>query len=168
MEEVQALRIYLVRHGKASKDMDKYADDEIRPLTKRGRADVDRIATQMAHSGIHVHQIRHSGILRAQETAEIFSHHLKPAGGLIAVKGLRWDDPVDMVARELQYETDPIMLVGHNPFMEQVTDILLTGTVHDAPCVTFSTSATVCLEFSLGKWSLRWMLTPDIVPSGEE
>jgi phosphohistidine phosphatase SixA len=87
---------------------------------------------------------------------------------LIAVKGLRWDDPVDMVARELQYETDPIMLVGHNPFMEQVTDILLTGTVRDIPCVTFSTSATVCLEFSLGKWSLRWMLTPDIVPGTDD
>lgn len=161
--ETQPLRVYLVRHGKASKDLDKYSSDDLRPLTKRGRADVEHIAAQVAHSGMPIHEIRHSGILRAQETAEIFHHHLKPEGGIHAVAGLCWDDPVEPLAQELHYEPAPIMLVGHNPFMENLTSLLLTGSVHDLPPVTFSTSATVCLEYDLGQWSLRWMLTPEIM-----
>ncbi len=97
------MRVILVRHGKASKDP-KYTHDEERPLTGRGKAEVTALAEWLGRAGITVHQIRHSGLLRAQQTAEIFARHLKPAGGVIAVSGLLFDDPVDHLPGELALE----------------------------------------------------------------
>ncbi len=161
-------RIFLVRHGKASKDMTKYASDDVRPLTKRGRADVEQIAAQLAAAQVEVQQIRHSGILRAHETAEILGQHLNPPGGVIEVKGLRWEDPVEPLAREAHLEPDPVMFVGHNPFMEDLTALLLAGTKSDLSPVTFKTSAAACLDYIAGKWTLVWLLCPDAMPVHEE
>lgn len=153
--------IILVRHGKASKDP-AYTHDADRPLTTRGETDITRIAAHLAHNDITVHQIRHSGLLRAQQTAEILGQHLNPPGGVIAVAGLNYTDPVEPLADELLLEPEPVMLVGHNPFMEQLTGLLLTGSAARTP-VAFSTSSTVLLEYVEGGWSVRWALSPKIM-----
>ena len=126
------MRIYLVRHSKAAKDP-IYATDAERPLTDRGREDAHLIAAQMARAGVEVHEIRHSGLLRAQQTAEIFAEHLKPPEGVNAVAGLLFDDPVDVFARELRLEPEPVMFVGHNPFIEELVGLLLTGSEGSMP-----------------------------------
>lgn len=159
------MRIYLVRHAKASKEMGIPNDAE-RPLTGRGRSDAEQIARWVAASGVEIHQIRHSGLLRAQQTAEIFGHHLKPQGGVIAVEGLTYEDPVEPLARELALEPEPVMLVGHNPFMEQLTGLLLTGDASRTP-ISFGTSSAVCLEWAEGVWSLKWALHRELI-GGEE
>lgn len=152
------MRVYIVRHGKASREP-QYADDAERPLLERGRSDVEKIAKHLAEAGIDVHQIRHSGLLRAQQTAEIFGAHLNPPGGVIAVKGLRYTDPVDVLARELEHESEPVMLVGHNPFMENLVAMLLGISVERTP-VWFGTSSTVSMEYlpMSSEWTLRWAL----------
>ena len=81
----------------------------------------------MAKARLTVHQIRHSGLVRARETAEILGNVLNPPGGVIAVAGLKFSDPVDTLARELRLEPEPVMLVGHNPFMEDLASMLLIG-----------------------------------------
>lgn len=159
------MRIYLVRHGKASKDP-QYARDADRPLTERGQADVALIAAQMARAGVVVHEIRHSGLLRAQQTAEIMGQHLKPAGGVKAVAGLLFDDSPADLAREMHLEPEPVMFVGHNPFMETLAALLLTGSAGHTP-VWFSTSCTACLEYVEGGWSVRWVLDRNIAGGGE-
>lgn len=154
------MRIYLVRHGKAAQS--GYASDADRPLTERGQADVGRIARRMAKAGIVLHQIRHSGLVRAEQTAEIFGRALRPPGGVIAVAGLTYDDPVEALARDLHLEPEPVMFVGHNPFMEELASLLLTGQPGHRP-VWLTTSGTACLEYDQGAWSLRWLLIPEIV-----
>jgi len=150
------MRVYLVRHGKASKDPD-YAIDAERPLTDRGRADVDAMGQFMAAVDTEVHQIRHSGLVRAEQTATILGSHLNPPGGVIAVRGLHYADPVSELARELHYESQPVMLVGHNPFMEYLTAALLGVNVGRTP-VWFATSTTACLDYVGGEWTLKWVL----------
>ncbi|NDJ75131.1 MAG: phosphohistidine phosphatase SixA [Chloroflexi bacterium] len=156
------MRIYLVRHGKASKDPSIPTDAE-RPLTKRGRADVEAVARQIAQSGVDIHQIRHSGLVRAAQTADILGDHLQPPGGVIAVKGLHYADPVERLAHELHMEPYPVMFVGHNPFMENLVSLLLTRKTGLTP-VWFTTSCTVCMEFIEGEWSIRWVLNREIMP----
>ncbi|GAB4408343.1 MAG: phosphohistidine phosphatase SixA [Anaerolineae bacterium] len=150
------MRVILVRHGKASKDP-KYTHDEERPLTGRGKADVTALAEWLERAGITVHQIRHSGLLRAQQTAEIFARHLKPAGGVIAVSGLLFDDPVDHLPGELALESEPVMLVGHNPFMERLAAALLRADPAQPP-VWFGTSSTACFDYVDGFWTVKWVL----------
>lgn len=149
------MNIYLVRHGKAAKT--GYMHDEERPLTERGQSDVRMIADQMARAGVEVHQIRHSGLVRARQTAEILGEALTPPGGVIAVAGLTYTDPVEPLAAELHFEPEPVMFVGHNPFMEQLVSLLLTGDRSRTP-VWFATSTTMCLSFLDNAWSVRWVL----------
>jgi phosphohistidine phosphatase len=156
------MQIYLVRHAKASKDP-QYAIDAERPLTGRGQDDIARIAAQLAAAGVEVHQIRHSGLLRARQTAEILGEHLTPPDGVIPVAGLHYADPVETLADELHLELNPVMLVGHNPFMERLASRMLTGSVARTP-IWFSTSSTVYLEYIEGMWSVRWALSPKVVP----
>jgi phosphohistidine phosphatase len=160
------MRVYLVRHGKASKDPAIPSDAE-RPLTARGRSDAEAIAKLMAASGVEVHQIRHSGLLRAQQTAEIFGQHLNPPGGVTAVGGLLFDDPVEHLAHDLPLEPEPVMLVGHNPFMERLVSLLLTGNPDRVP-VSLGTSSTVCVENIAGVWSVLWVLHRELVAGGDK
>lgn len=154
------MRVYLVRHGKAAQG--GHTHDADRPLTERGKSDTERIARRMAKAGLSVHQIRHSGLVRAQQTAEIFARALNPPGGVIAVAGLHYADPVEPLAQELHLEPEPIMLVGHNPFMEDLASALLTGEPGHRP-LWLTTAATACFEYDAGAWSLRWLLVPEIV-----
>ncbi len=160
------MRVILVRHGKASKDPTIPTDAE-RPLTKRGRADVEAIARFIAGAGMQVHEIRHSGLVRARETAEIFGTHLKPAGGVNAVRGLHYADPVDDLARDLHLEVQPVMLVGHNPFMERLTAAMLLINRDSTP-VWFATSSTVCLDYIEGAWSVQWALHRSLFSGSDE
>ena len=149
------MRVYLVRHGKASKDP-RYHHDAERPLTARGRSDVEAIARFLAGAGVQVAQIRHSGLVRAAQTAEILGEHLQPPQGVIAVRGLHYSDPVETLAEELAYESEPVMLVGHNPFMERLTALMLRA--DGSVPVWFATSSTVCIERVEGFWTLKWAL----------
>ena len=155
------MRVILVRHGKASKDP-TIATDADRPLTDRGRSDVEGIGQLLANGGIEVAQIRHSGLVRAQQTADILGGFLMPRDGIIVVRGLHYADPVEPLARELRYEPEPVMLVGHNPFMERLVAALLLINMGRTP-VWFATSTTACLDYIEGEWSLKWVLHRELV-----
>lgn len=160
------MRVILVRHGKASKDP-QYTHDSERPLTERGRADVLALAEMLAHAGVTVHQIRHSGLLRAQQTAEIFARQIKPAGGVVAVRGLLFDDPVDDLTQELALESEPVMLVGHNPFMEHLAAALLRAGAAQPP-VWFATSSTACFDQVDGFWTVKWVLHRELAGPNDD
>ena len=52
-----------------------------------------------------------------------------------------------------------LMLVGHLPYMELLTSLLVTGDEHKTS-VIFETAAVVCLEGSANTWTLKWKVTP--------
>lgn len=65
--------VYFVQHGVAeSKDI-----DASRPLAQTGSDATKKMATHLGKHGIIVHDIFHSGKLRAQQTATIFAEVLK-------------------------------------------------------------------------------------------
>ena len=152
------MEVYLVQHGEAkSKD-----EDPQRPLTDQGAAEVERVAATAARVGVHVHQIRHSGKRRAEQTATILGQHLLPSGGTVAVAGLVPEDEVQAVAEALRHETRPVMLVGHLPFLDRLTSLLVTGTP-DRSIVQFRKGGIVCLRGQGDSWAIRWIITPECV-----
>jgi len=152
--------LYLVRHGEA---MDK-DEDPARPLTAQGRRDVERVAGLAKSTGIEVHQIRHSGKRRAEETAEILGEFLRPAGGVVAVSGMAPNDDVHAMAELLKRESQPLMYVGHLPFLEQLVSLLLTGRT-DRSIVRFQKGGIVCLErdAATGAWAVQWAVAPALL-----
>jgi phosphohistidine phosphatase len=117
---VAAARVFLVRHGDA---LPAYVDAD-RPLSEVGRDEAARTARWCAENGIAPHQIRHSGLLRAAQTAEILAARLDPPGGVRAVRGLAPDDDPRDWRDDLRHEEAPLMLVGHMPFVGVLAALL--------------------------------------------
>jgi len=151
------MKVYLVQHGEA----EAKSVDAARPLTARGREDVERMAAFAARLGVEVHQIRHSGKTRAEQTAESLGRALDPPGGVAAVSGLDPKDDVRPVAEALAREAHPVMLVGHLPFLARLAGRLLVGDEEQAP-VEFRYAGIVCLVNEEGRWQVAWAATPEM------
>lgn len=115
--------IYLVRHGHAMPE----ADDAARPLSDRGRGEMERVARLAADLGLRPQRIRHSGIRRAWQSAEILAAHLGPAGGLETAAGLAPEDDPERAAVDCELAREPLMLVGHLPHLSRLASRLLLG-----------------------------------------
>ncbi len=152
------MQLFLVQHGEAkSKE-----EDPSRPLTARGAEDVESVAIFAARHGVNVGEIRHSGKLRAKETAEIFGEPLDPSGGVVAVPGLNPDDDVQPVAEALHRQEVPVMLVGHCPFLERLAGFLLADDADACP-VRFTNAGIVSLVRHERGWSVTWAITPEVL-----
>jgi phosphohistidine phosphatase len=157
----EIVKLYLVQHG----DARPKSEDPERPLTEQGRDDVARVAAFARRAGVEIHQIRHSGKRRAEETATILGKHLEPAHGIVAIEGLAPSGDVRRVAEFLSRETQPLMFVGHRPFMDRLTGLLVAGDKEHA-VVRFSKGGIACLERDPESraWAVRWVVTPDLIP----
>lgn len=153
------MKVYLVRHGDAvSSEVDSQ-----RPLSEQGRAEVRRIASFIEPLQISVEHIWHSGKLRAAQTAEILAGVVAAAKGCSARGDLGPNAGVSSIADELEaYDTD-LMIVGHLPFLWNLTSLLVAGR-ETADVVAFSAGAFACLDRrDPGVWQINWMVTPELV-----
>ena len=152
------MRLILVQHGEA---VDK-AQDANRPLTERGRRDVDALSTALSQAEQLPREVLHSGKTRARQSAEALSVGTAPK----ARDGLGPTDPVAAFAGELAGRSEDLMLVGHQPFLGKLASRLLAGD-EEAVAVGFVPGTAVCLERGEdGRWSLIWALRPDVLPTG--
>ena len=149
------MRLYLVQHGLAeTKEINRS-----RPLSQDGRVETERMAVLAARLDLKIQQVRHSGKLRAAQTAEIFGSALAPAEGVISVSGLNPTDEVAPVVRLLGMESLTVMLIGHLPSLSKLTGVLVNGDARSEP-ITFRNSSILCLARQGARWEVRWYLSP--------
>jgi phosphohistidine phosphatase len=149
------VEFYLVRHGEA---LSKSQDSE-RPLSQRGRQEVEQVARSASAKNIRVSAIFHSGILRARETAEILAAHLHPMTGVRPMTGLLPEDDPVIAKAELETAEDSIMLVGHLPHLKRLAALLATGD-SDREAADFAPSTIICFSFTDAQWKIAWVLAP--------
>jgi len=143
--------VYIVRHGEAKpKDLDPE-----RGLTDARRTNVTNMAAWTATAGIRVDVIRHSGKLRAHQTAVIFAEHLG-AQAAPAI-GLAPNDDVADLARAIESEPGDIMLVGHLPILERLAAQLVDGNAHSS-VVTLETGALLELTLMDEIWTATCLM----------
>ncbi len=152
------MNLFLVQHGQAKSK----ADDPARLLSDAGAEAAEKVAKWLAGSEVKVTEIRHSGKKRAEQTASIFAKHLLPPQGLVAASGLNPMDDVRRVADELREDRGSLMIVGHLPFLGRLTGLLVGG---DPECevVRFQNAGVVCLQEYEGRWSVEWVVVPNLV-----
>lgn len=149
------MELYLIQHGQAkSKDVDSE-----RHLTEAGEQETQLMAEMAAKLGLDIAEIRHSGKTRAEQTATIFARALALLGDVTAASGLGPTDDVQPVGDALTEAGQPVMLVGHMPFMDRLAGYLVNGDPADS-AVEFQNSGIVCLAHQDGDWQVRWRLTP--------
>lgn len=152
------MNLYLVRHAEAKHG----AGESERGLSEKGAADMEKVARFAAGAGVKVGLILHSGKTRAKETAQILGRHLKPEKGVNESDALTPDADPWVWAERVSDREDDLMLVGHMPYMEGLASLLVAGDIN-GKVVEFRTGSIVSLRRECGKWSVAWMVTPEIV-----
>ena len=152
------MKLLLVQHGQAKSE----AEDPTRSLNAAGVEASEKVAKWLSMSEVEVTQIRHSGKKRAEQTASIFAKHLLPRQGVTVTTGLNPMDDVRQVADELREYQGSLMLVGHLPFMSRLTGLLVVEDP-EREVVRFQNAGVVCLREYEGRWSVEWVVVPDLV-----
>ena len=153
------MRLYLIQHGEAKPE----SEDPDRSLTARGEKEVLAVSRKAGSLRIRPSKIYHSGKLRAKQTAEIFASALSISDSLVQpAQGLNPNDDIHPWEERISKEKEDLMLVGHLPFLEKLTSLLLCGD-ENARLVLFRYGAIVCLDQKGDKgWAIRWILTPEM------
>jgi phosphohistidine phosphatase len=152
--------LYLMQHGEARPEQ----EDPSRPLTELGREEVERVARAAARLGLRIPAIWHSGKLRARQTAEILAQRLLPSPEVSSMIGLAPNDDPAPCARAVEEVAGPVAVVGHLPHLNRLASLLLVGDPA-RNLVAFRRAGFVYLTREAEGWRLRWILTPELLPS---
>jgi len=139
-----AKTLYLLRHAKSSwKDMTLRDFD--RPLNKRGKRDAPFMAEKMLKKKIDPGIILSSPAKRARKTAKIFAKRLDVP---LILEDRLYEAPIDTM-RALITEAfkahDEVILVGHNPELTMLNDLL-----SDKEILNIPTTGIVAIAFPDG------------------
>ncbi len=139
--------LYIVRHGKAQRDSPSGRDSD-RPLQPRG----ERQALWLGRLVAERRTDRRPGVIlsspfvRARDTARLL-HQSLPMCELHFDESLELggppEDVVELINRHAAH--DPVMVVGHNPQLESLLELLAHGLAGDA--AELRTGECAVLEF---------------------
>jgi phosphohistidine phosphatase len=140
------MRLLLVHHADAVGP----GVDPQRPLSSPGLAQADRLATHAKAEQFSPASIWHSGKLRARQTGEAFLRICNPFADFRMVRGLRSDDPTEIIRDALRGETQDLMVVGHMPHIAALLEQLQPGAAQ------FPIHGMVLLERTDSEWGELW------------
>lgn len=140
--------LLILRHAKSSW-ADASLSDHERPLKKRGRRDAPRMGALLRDEDLTPEIIVSSTARRAIETADLVAEESGFDGELVATRELYHADPESYleVAREHGGASEVVMLVGHNPGLEDLVE-QLSGSWQRMP-----TAALAHIELDIDSWS---------------
>lgn len=153
-------RLLLLRHAKAEPGGPDQ-DDHDRALTERGLADAALLARYLKAQGYHPARILCSTSLRTRQTvAPVLRETPAPIDYL---ETLYHAPPGRIVAlaQDAADGEDVLLVVGHNPGLEQCASLLARDPVkpreqhrHDVMEEKFPTAALAVLDFDIAHWKL--------------
>ncbi|MDH6134329.1 phosphohistidine phosphatase [Kitasatospora sp. MAA4] len=120
-------RIIVLRHAKA--DWPEVADHE-RPLADRGRHQAPLAGRWLADSGIAPDYVLCSTSLRTRETWKLAAHELPERPHKVVFEKRIYDasaGEIIEVLKETSDEVGDLLLVGHNPGVQNLTEVLAGG-----------------------------------------
>lgn len=153
------MTIFLIRHAHAV-DAD---EDPERPLSKRGRAQVDALALFLKRSKLFQPvEFWHSPLLRSQETAGLLAQGLRLRVPQVLIPELEPESDPHVVARRLKQAAKAVAVVGHEPHLSALATLMITGKTEPAVFV-MKKAAALAIEGIGHYWSVRWHVSPDLI-----
>jgi len=151
-------RLFLLRHAKAQ-PADGGTEDFDRTLMLSGMQDGAAMARYLRKNEHTLDLILCSAAARTTQTAELVLHELE--SDIEYRDNLYLAEPAKILAaiRGAPASVNHLMMVGHNPGLEQVAGLLAREPVrrkerarHEALEEKFPTSALAILDFDVGRW----------------
>jgi len=153
------LRLLLLRHAKS--DWSKDADDHDRPLSERGRKAAPEMARYMRSKDYVPETVLCSTARRTQETLEILLAAWRKKPVIRYERGIYLVEWPALLAslKKAPAQDSPLLLVGHNPGIEQLA-ISLAHQANDPAerarlkrlTQKFPTAALAVLDFEIASW----------------
>ena len=134
------MKLFIVHHAEAVGP----EVDTRRPLSARGEAQAERVATEAAARGARPAVVWHSGKLRARQTAQAFWRACNALAEFSATRDLQPDDPPSWMRDRLRGESRDILIAGHFPNLPRLLSLLITG--HENALGPFPQHGMVALE----------------------
>ncbi len=147
--------LLLMRHAKSSWKEDSMPDHD-RPLNKRGRHSAPQMGKLLQEQSLIPDLVISSTAVRALSTAEAVLESCH-AGAEIQTHPEIYDGDVEdilEILRTLPDEAQIVLLVGHNPGMEVLAEMLCAETVQ------MPTAAIARIELQLERWQELSEVTP--------
>lgn len=140
--------LLILRHAKSSWKFPDLSDHD-RPLNRRGKRDAPRMGKTLKERELVPDLVISSTATRAKDTASAVAKHSGYKGKRIRFESLYAAEPGAYLAvlRELTDNYQRVLIVGHNPGVEELIE-LLTGEIHIVPTCTLAQ-----IEFDIEKWS---------------
>ncbi len=143
------LELFLLRHAKSSWD-DPEVSDFDRPLNKRGKEDAPKMGEHLASVGVRPDLIVASPAKRAKKTAKAVARALGYDEERIVWKESIYEaSPQTLLYLicALPQEAKRVMLVGHNPGLTMLANLLGDVTIDNIP-----TAGVVGIAFDAKTW----------------
>jgi len=147
-------RLYLLRHAKSSWG-DAALSDAERPLAPRGRRAAERMAAHIQEANVRPSLVLCSSALRTRETLAAILPALGEAVVVVVDPSLYAASATEILdrARAVSDDVPSVMVVGHNPGLQELAASLAAG--GDALAAVrqgFVTGALATLEFAGEHW----------------
>ncbi len=153
-------RLYILRHAKAAPG-EPGQDDHARALTVRGVADAEAIARYLRKCGAHIDRVLISSSARTVQTADLILRELEPPPRADYRDELYLAQPgrIFRMLQSLPGHIEAVMVVGHNPGLEELAALLAREPVRRKERARrsvleekFPTAALAVLEFEVERW----------------
>ena len=163
--------IMLMRHAQSSHGRGSQKDFN-RPLAKQGSIDASRMGLFIKKTGVQPAYIEYSTAKRAQETIDLLIKAADLESDIVREnEDLYYGGARDYlsVVQKASEDTDRIMIVGHNPLLEETVSLLCNG--EGEYVVRIPSGGLVCIEHPAIKWKqikpgtarFRWMMVPELL-----
>ncbi|HYM33059.1 MAG TPA: histidine phosphatase family protein [Candidatus Cybelea sp.] len=155
-EPLSLKTLYLLRHAKSAWDRPEL-DDHDRGLNARGRAACDALAKHMRRAGIKPALVLVSSARRAQETWSRIAAALQRPPPVREAADLYMAEIGDLlrILRDVDDRAASVMLVGHNPGLEELAHEIVGGGAQQAlkrMATKFPTGALATIELPAKRW----------------
>ena len=150
-------RVLLFRHAKASRAGSGLKDRD-RPLAKRGIADAPVMGDYLARHGLVPDLVLCSPALRTRDTWRLAAGSFTQAFRMQEDDRLYEADARDLldVVRGVADEVGTLLIVGHNPGLEDLADLLVGSGDAEARAAMrakFPTGAIAVIDFVVPHWA---------------
>jgi phosphohistidine phosphatase len=140
--------LYLIRHAKSDwSDISK--SDFERGLNKRGKKAIFTMSDALLENGVMPDLILSSTAKRTKLTAKGLANEIGYNGKIKYLDALYMAEPLEVISiiKEIKDKYDNVFIIGHNPEITELTDLMLDEYIDNVP-----TLGIVAVDLPIEQW----------------